>query len=127
MTRVLVTGGTGFIGRHALPLLAGHEVHASFSRAPGEDVPGVTWHRCDLLDTAAATTLVAEVRPTHLLHFAWYAVPGKFWDAAENAPWVEASLGLLAAFAGAGGRRATFAGSCEGEVGPEEGSDMPQS
>ena len=114
MTRALVTGGTGFIGRHALSLLAGrgHEVHATWSSAPGDDAPGVTWHRCDLLDAVAARALVAEVRPTHLLHFAWYAVPGKFWDAAENAPWVEASLGLLRAFADSGGRRATLAGSC---------------
>jgi nucleoside-diphosphate-sugar epimerase len=72
----------------------------------------VSWHRCDLLDTTAAAALVAEVRPTHLLHFAWYAEPGKFWDAPQNAPWVAASLGLLEAFAAAGGQRATFAGSC---------------
>jgi len=114
VTRVLVTGGTGFIGRHALPLLAelGYEVHASWSSAPGEERPGVRWHRCDLLHPAAAASLIEAVRPTHLLHLAWYAVPGKFWDAAENARWVEASLGLLAAFADAGGRRATLAGSC---------------
>lgn len=114
MTRVLVTGGTGFIGRHALTLLAerGHDVHATWSSAPGEQTPGVTWRRCDLLDTAAARALVEEVRPTHLLHFAWYAVPGKFWDSEQNAHWVQASLGLLSAFAAAGGRRATLAGSC---------------
>lgn len=114
MTRVLVTGGTGFVGRHALPLLAarGGEVHATWSTASGDDESGVTWHHCDLLDPAAVSALVAAVRPTHLLHFAWYAVPGKFWDAAQNASWVEASLGLLAAFAEAGGRRVTFAGSC---------------
>lgn len=114
MTRALVTGGTGFIGRHALSLLAGrgHEVHATWSSAPGEDAPGVSWHRCDLLDPAAVRTLAEAVRPTHLLHFAWYAVPGKFWDSEQNALWVESSLGLLSAFADAGGRRATFAGSC---------------
>jgi nucleoside-diphosphate-sugar epimerase len=112
--RVLVTGGTGFIGRQALPQLAehGYEVHASWATAPGEDMPGVTWHRCDLLDTATAAALVEQLRPTHLLHFAWYAVPGKYWDADQNALWVEASLGLLAAFADAGGRRATLAGTC---------------
>ncbi|HZO59455.1 MAG TPA: NAD(P)-dependent oxidoreductase [Solirubrobacterales bacterium] len=114
MTRVLVTGGTGFVGRQALPLLAarGDEVHATWSSAPGDERGGVTWHRCDLLDRAAAAALVESLRPTHLLHLAWYAVPGKFWDAEENAAWVAASLALLSSFAEAGGRRATFAGSC---------------
>ena len=113
MKRVLVTGGTGFIGRQALPLLLerGYEVHATWSTAPGEGFPGVTWYQCDLLSPQVAA-LVEQARPTHLLHLAWYAVPGKFWDAAENASWVEGSLQLLDAFAAAGGGRATLAGSC---------------
>jgi nucleoside-diphosphate-sugar epimerase len=100
--RVLVTGATGFIGRHATPLLEerGYEVHALGSR----DV--------DLLDPAAARSLVAEIRPSHLLHLAWYAVPGKFWTSPENAGWVEASIRLLRAFAEQGGTRAVTSGSC---------------
>jgi nucleoside-diphosphate-sugar epimerase len=100
--RVLVTGATGFIGRHAVPLLAerGYEVHAVGSKD------------ADLLDPAAADALVNRVQPSHLLHFAWYAVPGKFWTAPENAAWVEASMRLLRAFASAGGERATMSGSC---------------
>jgi nucleoside-diphosphate-sugar epimerase len=100
--RVLVTGATGFIGRHAVPLLAerGYEVHAVGSKD------------ADLLDPAAADALVNRVQPSHLLHFAWYAVPGKFWTAPENAAWVEASIRLLRAFANAGGERATISGSC---------------
>jgi nucleoside-diphosphate-sugar epimerase len=66
----------------------------------------------DLLDPAAAEELVRRVRPSHLLHFAWYAVPGKFWSAPENAAWVEASIRLLRAFADAGGERAVTSGSC---------------
>jgi nucleoside-diphosphate-sugar epimerase len=100
--RVLVTGATGFVGRHAPPLLAerGYEVHAVGSTA------------ADLLDPAAAVSLIEQVRPSHLLHFAWYAVPGKFWSAPENAAWVEASIRLLRAFSDAGGERATMSGSC---------------
>ncbi len=33
----------------------------------------VTWHTADLLDHSAAADLVASVRPTDLLHLAWYA------------------------------------------------------
>ena len=66
----------------------------------------------DLLDPSAVESLVADVRPSHLLHFAWYAVPGKFWTAPENAAWVEASIRLLRTFADHGGERATMSGSC---------------
>jgi nucleoside-diphosphate-sugar epimerase len=110
MSRVLLTGATGFIGRHAIaPLVAaGHEVHA-VSRAPAHD-DRVTWHRADLLD--ARTDVVTEVGPDAMLHFAWYAEHGLFWAAPENVRWVEASLRMLRQFAEAGGARAVLAGTC---------------
>ncbi|MEJ7893314.1 MAG: NAD(P)-dependent oxidoreductase [Solirubrobacteraceae bacterium] len=110
--RVLVTGATGFVGRGALaPLLAaGHEVHAvSSSPPPAWSPSAVTWHRADLLASAA---VVQEVAPTQLLHFAWDAEPGRFWTSEANLRWLEASLRLLRAFAAAGGERAVLAGTC---------------
>ena len=51
MTRVLVCGATGFIGRNIVERLAGRgdmDVHAvAFTRA-AYDVQGVTWHKADL-------------------------------------------------------------------------------
>ena len=79
-------------------------------RRTSEDV--AAWHRADLLDPAAARTLVEQVRPTHLLHLAWYAEHGLFWTSTENVRWVEASLRLLRAFGEAGGERAVTAGTC---------------
>lgn len=110
MSRVLLTGATGFVGRHTLTPLAhaGHEVHA-VARHRGPDTPGVTWHEGDLL---AGCEIVAEVEPEILIHLAWYAEHGKFWSSPENVRWVEASLALLRAFAAAGGRRAVMAGTC---------------
>jgi nucleoside-diphosphate-sugar epimerase len=47
-----------------------------------------------------------------LLHFAWYAVPSRYWFAPENLQWVQASLALLQAFTQAGGQRVVMAGTC---------------
>jgi nucleoside-diphosphate-sugar epimerase len=112
--RVLVTGGTGFVGAHSLPLLVerGYEVHASHLREPDRRSSGVRWHRADLLDENETAALVEAVAPTHLLHFAWYAEPGEFWHSEQNLCWVEAGLRLLRAFRASGGERAVLAGSC---------------
>lgn len=110
--RVLVTGASGFVGRAAVGALAarGFDVHATARRPPGDDA--ASWHAADLLDAEQRRALVRAVRPSHLLHLAWYAEPGAYWEARENAAWVSATIDLLDAFAAAGGRRAVLAGSC---------------
>ncbi|PZS09923.1 MAG: NAD(P)-dependent oxidoreductase [Solirubrobacterales bacterium] len=113
MSRVLVTGASGFIGRPAVKALLarGHEVHATCRRAaPGDD--DVTWHVTDLLRSGGAKALVRDARATHLLHLAWCTAPGSFWTASENIDWITATLELLRAFGAAGGSRAVVAGSC---------------
>jgi nucleoside-diphosphate-sugar epimerase len=100
--RVLVTGATGFIGRHAVPVLRerGFEVHA------------IGRSEVDLLAPGVPVAIVERIKPTHLLHLAWNAVPGQFWTAPDNLDWVAASLSLYRAFASAGGQRAVCAGTC---------------
>lgn len=115
MKRVLVTGATGFIGRHSLPRLleSGYEVHAvGGQRSPEALSRDIVWHRANLLEPGEIASLVGKVQPTHLLHFAWYAVPGKYWTAPENLAWVRATVNLMQVFSDHGGRRAVMAGSC---------------
>ena len=113
MTRVLVTGGSGFIGRQVLTALManGAEVHAS-SRAGHAPGTGITWHRADVLDARSLNALVSDVRPEILLHLAWFATPPDYWRSPVNLRWTAASLELAQAFVAAGGRRFVGAGTC---------------
>ena len=61
---------------------------------------------------ALAQRAVEEVRPTHLLHLAWFAEHREYWTSPENRRWVDASLRLVQRFRELGGERAVVAGSC---------------
>ena len=114
MKKVLVTGATGFIGRHCLPVLInrGYEVHAVSSRMPERFSSEICWHRANLLDMNQISVLLSEVQPNYMLHFAWYVEPGRLTTADENFLWIQASLELLRQFYKQEGVRIVMAGSC---------------
>ena len=116
MKKVLLTGASGFIGRHIIPFLikSDYEVHAVFNitkPAFNEEI-NLFWHQCNLLNSEEQKQLLVEIKPSHLLDFAWYAVHGKYWTSLENIKWVQASLELAINFHNSGGKRAVFAGTC---------------
>ena len=116
--RVLVSGAGGFIGRWSVPALLrlGYEVHAVLSGNASRDVPeqlqGAKIHFANLLDDSLIDELTRAVRPSHLLHFAWIATPGVYWNSEENFRWLAASERLLRSFRAQGGSRVMMAGSC---------------
>ena len=89
----------------------GYEVHA-VSSIPRPNTDSVQWHRASLLDEGQTRALVRAVKPTHLLHLAWYTTPGKYWTAPENLDWVKGSLALMQVFSDSGGKRLVTAGTC---------------
>jgi nucleoside-diphosphate-sugar epimerase len=67
----------------------------------------------NLLDINPIKQLFEQIKPTHLLHFAWcYSMPGKYWQAEDNFLWVQASLEILKQFQAQGGQRVVMSGTC---------------
>jgi nucleoside-diphosphate-sugar epimerase len=114
MKRVLLTGASGFIGRHAVkPLMErDYEVHAVSSRLIDPGTTGVYWHEVDLLEANQIPILLARIQPTHLLHFAWCTTPGKYMTSLDNLRWVQSSMNLAKEFTRHGGQRVVMAGTC---------------
>ena len=114
MSSILITGGTGFLGRAVLRALGGqgHTLISTYRSAIPSDAPdGVIWEQVDLTETRDIARLCQTHRPSHLMGLAWYMGPGA-QGAPENFTWLARSVDLLAAFAEAGGARVVFCGSC---------------
>lgn len=101
MTRVLVTGGGGFVGRQVVPHL----------RDAGFDVVAPSRAEADLLAPGVPASLAQTTGADVLVHLAWEAAPG-YATSPANTEWLRAGLELAAAFVAAGGRRIVAAGSC---------------
>jgi len=114
MKTVMLTGASGFIGRHCIPLLIknGYDVHALTSKKNVHADPKVSWHTTNLLNPQEIHDAMVTICPTHLMHFAWYTMPGKYWNARENIQWLQASVNLVQEFSDGGGKRMVGAGTC---------------
>jgi nucleoside-diphosphate-sugar epimerase len=73
MSKILITGVTGFTGRYLAPKLAdaGYEVHGTVHGEAGPDVPGLSkLHSLDIGDADAVSRLVSAIAPEKVVHLA---------------------------------------------------------
>ena len=74
--RVLITGGSGFIGRHLIAhlLAKGYSVSNFDIATPSEASQRAYWKQGSILDAGAVTACLRDVRPEHVVHLAALAV-----------------------------------------------------
>ncbi|MGI9623336.1 MAG: NAD-dependent epimerase/dehydratase family protein [Acidimicrobiales bacterium] len=112
--RLLITGASGFIGNavvNALPEGAA-EIHLVGRTESRSERPHTHTHVCDLLEPEQRRQLIADLRPTQMLHLAWCTGHGRFWTDPDNLEWQHATHDLVRLFGDAGGGRAVLIGSC---------------
>lgn len=111
--RVVITGASGYLGRSILPMLVQTaEAVLSIGRTPASATyDNVEHHVLDLLADDVEARL-REFRPTHLIHLAWIADHGVFWNSPLNAKWVCATQNLVESFLVAGGGHVSISGTC---------------
>ncbi|AST90647.1 MULTISPECIES: NAD-dependent epimerase/dehydratase family protein [Sutcliffiella] len=112
MKKLLITGGSGFIGKHVINIFQqkGYEIHVITTRNLKDDQ--ISWHRVNLLDKTQLEKVMKIIQPTHLIHLAWVVTPGIYKSSIENLRWLEASLHLLRMFKKYGGKKVIISGSC---------------
>lgn len=110
--KVLLTGATGFIGRHVLAELRRQGIETvAVGRTRPEDYDG-DFITADLLQPEAPALVIDRAQPTHLIHLAWYTEHGAYWTSPLNLRWLDASVRLAEAFRAAKGEKLIAAGTC---------------
>ena len=115
MKSVVLTGASGYIGQFAIRCLLdkNYIVHAVTSKPfDFETTRNLYWYQANLLNAGETKNLIERIRPTHLLHFAWYVEHGNYWNALYNLDWLKVGLHLAECFAENGGERMVISGTC---------------
>lgn len=115
MTKLLLTGATGFIGRACLDALVQNtdwEIHALYRKRQPIHLDKVIWHECDILQQQNVTVLIRNICPNYLIHLAWIVDHQVFWSSETNIDHSYSTIHLYKQFSLHGGVRAIFLGSC---------------
>jgi nucleoside-diphosphate-sugar epimerase len=115
MTRILLTGATGFVGRQVLRELRARGAQVSLVLRSGRDVPdgaAAVHITDDLFSENAKFWRAACAGIDTIVHVAWYAEPGKYVTSPENLTCMSGTIRMAQAAAAAGVKRFVGIGTC---------------
>ena len=115
MSKILLTGASGFVGRHVLRSLQARDrpvrlVTRKPSGGAGKGVEEI--HSDDLFAEPAARLRQLCEQVDTVLHLAWYAEPGEYQFSGKNLDCLQGTLALAAAARDSGVRRFVGVGTC---------------
>lgn len=115
--KIIVTGASGFLGKYVIDVLLKSKVNAqifaiSQNNLDTNKYENLTWIKLDLHDFKSTHLALEQIDADLLIHLAWYAEHGKFWDSLENIRWISTTINLLEKFVEFGGKRIFISGTC---------------
>ena len=115
---VLLTGGTGFVGRHVLSILLANGVNVRLiSRTPAEQLIKSS-KKVEFIYTPNAFVESAEwwnkqcEGVDRVIHLAWYVEPGEYLDSFKNLECLNGSVNLAMASIRSGVTKFVGIGTC---------------
>jgi GDP-4-dehydro-6-deoxy-D-mannose reductase len=82
VSRILITGGTGFVGRHLIQFLKSHKSRIAVLASGGSSAPepDVDYYEVDIRDRGAVRSVVQKVEPNEIYHLAAVSTVDTSWS-----------------------------------------------
>lgn len=116
---VFVTGASGFIGAHLVPVLLSAGCEVAILAVPDDPlwrlsgvINQIRIIHGDLSAIDGCAESIADFHPDVCFHLAWYVEPGKYLDSHLNIDWVTYSLNLLKLLIQIGCQQVVMTGTC---------------
>lgn len=86
LSRLLVIGGSGFVGHHLLELTASKQIETYATKLPFEKIDAHCQHVFDLdiMDIQSVINILRDIRPQAVVHLAAQSSVGASWKSMDN-------------------------------------------